>query len=81
MSTVGRDVEAEEGLRVVITEEGRNWDINKAKRGDSSQGGAGTIFECRDSGKVLFCCFCANLLYSCSIYSKLSPPFLLSNTF
>jgi hypothetical protein len=50
---VGKDVEAAEGLRVIITEEGKNWDITKAKRGDSSHGAAGCVVEVRDGGKVL----------------------------
>jgi len=52
MSVVGKDVLPSEGLRVVITEDGRNWDINKMKRGDSSGGGAGSIVEAREGGKV-----------------------------
>ncbi|MGB1600759.1 MAG: hypothetical protein ACPIOQ_48925, partial [Promethearchaeia archaeon] len=48
MSLVGKDVPAEEGLRVVITEEGRHFDINK--RGDLSQGGAGVVVEVREIG-------------------------------
>ena len=49
---VGRDVAPACGMRVVITEEGRAWDINKAKRGDSSQGGSGSIVELREDGQV-----------------------------
>lgn len=57
MAVVGKDVTAEEGMRVVITEEGRAWDINKAKRGDSSQGGSGSIIELREGGQVsCWCC-------------------------
>ena len=31
MFVVGKDVAAEEGLRVVITDDGKHWDMNKAK--------------------------------------------------
>ena len=51
-TVVGRDVAPVCGMRVVITEEGRAWDINKAKRGDSSQGGSGSIVELREDGQV-----------------------------
>lgn len=52
MAVVGKDVPPEEGMRVLITEEGRAWDINKAKRGDSSQGRLGSIVELREGGQV-----------------------------
>ena len=52
MFVVGKDVAAEEGLRVVITDDGKHWDINKAKRGDTSQGGSGTIVEVRQHGNA-----------------------------
>ena len=41
MFVVGKVVVEEEGLRVVITDDGKHWDINKANHGDSSQGGSG----------------------------------------
>lgn len=59
MTVVGKDVPPEEGMRVLITEEGRAWDINKAKRGDSSQGRLGSIVELREGGQVcgkVSCC-------------------------
>ena len=49
---VGRDAAATEGMRVVATEEGRNWDTNKAKRGDPSGGASGSVVEVRECGKV-----------------------------
>ena len=45
---------AEEGMRVVVTDPGRIWEVEKAGRGDPSQGGQGTVLEVREEGKLCF---------------------------
>jgi len=52
MAAVGSDAAAVEGLRVVATEAGKSWDMNKGKRGDPSGGASGSIVEVREGGKV-----------------------------
>ena len=49
---MGQDAAATEGMRVVATEEGRSWDLTKAKRGDRSGGKAGTVVQVLEDGKV-----------------------------
>lgn len=51
---VGQTAEGEDGMRVVVTESGRTWEIEKAGRGDCSQGGQGTVVEIREEGKLCF---------------------------
>lgn len=50
MFVVGKDVAAEEGLRVVITDDGKHWDINKAKHVEARR-----LFP--GPGEEIFCPF------------------------
>eukprot|EP00961_Rhodomonas_salina_P006853 92887-Rhodomonas_salina.1 len=49
---VGKDITSRAGLRVNVTEQGRIWEVEKAKRGDTSQGSTGTIVEIREQGGI-----------------------------
>ncbi len=83
---VGRDAMAAEGIRVVVTEEGRSWDMNKGKRGDPSGGASGSVVEVREGGKVRCVLARARGRLPCAprialtLVSRLDPPPLLRST-
>jgi hypothetical protein len=82
MAAVGADAAAVEGMRVVATEAGRSWDMNKGKRGDPSGGASGSIVEVREGGKVMLAfmlacprgCPCAGGLELNACELPLAPP-------
>jgi hypothetical protein len=51
---VGRDIRAAVGLRVNLTAEGHEWEINKSGRGDLSGNQPGTVVDIAENG--LICC-------------------------